>query len=233
MGIETADAKVHGTMELDAYLANGRVKQTGLLEIMVNPLGYEVDGKRNAYAGILGQAVTDDATNYVYLDHTGALQVNTTGWPDNTHVRLARVVTQNGSITTIMDDRVILTATLDKEINYESDEAADTTALTDWQEKVKLSVTDLPAGTYLVQWYCEMKHSNNTLSEYAEARVTIDDTTEIGQSIWPYGDYEDMAGFRVYTMGSAGDHEFDIDFRVQGGGSAYIRRARLFLWRIA
>jgi hypothetical protein len=132
-----------------------------------------------------------------------------------------------------MDDRVILTATLDKEINYESDEAADTTALTDWQEKVKLSVTDLPAGTYLVQWYCEMKHSNNTLSEYAEARVTIDDTTEIGQSIWPYGDYEDMAGFRVYTMGSAGDHEFDIDFRVQGGGSAYIRRARLFLWRIA
>lgn len=224
--------QVEGTIEFVQHIADGRVVQSGNLAISIMPFNYEVDGKRAEFVGVTNQAVTDNASNYVYVDHEGNLQVTTVGWPDNTHVRLALVTASGGVIIAIQNKRVFLVAALDKEINYESDEAIDTTALTDWQEKLKLSVVGIPVGIYLIQWYCEMKHSNNTLSEYAEARVMVDDTTEIGQSLWPYGNYEDMAGFRVYDVGSAGDHEFDIDFRVQGGGTAYIRRARLFLWRI-
>lgn len=224
--------QVQGTVDLDAYMAAGRVKMHQDLSIMINPFLFELEGVRQFYAGVLGQAVTDDDTNYVYLKVDGTLVVNTTGFPAENHIRLARVVTQDGLIRDIIDERVFLTGTLSKEINYAADEATDTTILTGWQEKVKLTVTGIPAGTYVIQWYCELRHSNNTLSEYSEARVTVDDTVEIGQSIWPYGDYEDMAGFRVHDIGSEGDHEFDIDFRVQGGGTAYIRRARLLLWRI-
>jgi hypothetical protein len=66
------------------------------------------DGTIGTYAGSVSQATTASVTNYLYLDLTnsGALVVNTSGFPTTAHVRLATVVTGTSTITTINDARV-------------------------------------------------------------------------------------------------------------------------------
>jgi len=54
-------------------------------------------GTPRSYAGTTQQALTDDATNYVYLTPAGALTVNTTGFPDGAHVPLASITTGSQS----------------------------------------------------------------------------------------------------------------------------------------
>ena len=60
-----------------------------------------------SYAGSSGNTLTDNATNYVYLDNTGTLTINTSGFPATTvvHLRLATVVASAGDITGIADER--------------------------------------------------------------------------------------------------------------------------------
>jgi hypothetical protein len=66
------------------------------------------DGTIATYAGSSSQAVTTATTNYVYLDlpSSGALTVNTSGFPTTAHVRLAKVVAGATTITSISDQRV-------------------------------------------------------------------------------------------------------------------------------
>jgi len=52
------------------------------------------------YAGASEQALTDDATNTIYLTATGTLTVNTTGFPtpsETPHVPLATILTADGT----------------------------------------------------------------------------------------------------------------------------------------
>ena len=60
-----------------------------------------------SYAGSSGNTLTDNATNYLYLDSAGLLVINTTGFPATTvvHVRLATVVTAAGDLVSIADER--------------------------------------------------------------------------------------------------------------------------------
>jgi|GEM_PF-5227552 len=60
------------------------------------------------YAGSSAQALTDNATNYIYLLADGTLTINTTGFPVpsvTSHIRLAEVVTASGAIVGITDRR--------------------------------------------------------------------------------------------------------------------------------
>ena len=61
-----------------------------------------------AYAGAAtDQAMTNNATNYLYLNTSGVLVINTTGFPGDTttYFPLATVVTSAGAITSITDRR--------------------------------------------------------------------------------------------------------------------------------
>jgi hypothetical protein len=64
-------------------------------------------GNTFAYASSTGNALTDNATNYLYLDSAGVLIINTTGFPATSvvHVRLATVPTSNAGIDNITDER--------------------------------------------------------------------------------------------------------------------------------
>lgn len=89
---------------------DGRVEVSGPLAVNVAPTNYDVANVTGRYAGTNGQALTDDATNYLYLDTAGALVVNTVGYPSGVaHIRLARVVTESGFAKFLYDDRAILT----------------------------------------------------------------------------------------------------------------------------
>ena len=65
------------------------------------------------YAGSTGNALTDDATNYIYLTASGTLTINTTGFPlpSNTqHIRLAAITTASGAYdadTAVVDWRAV------------------------------------------------------------------------------------------------------------------------------
>lgn len=62
------------------------------------------------YAGATEQAVAASTTNYVYLDDTGALVINQTGFPTaKTHIPLATVATSGNNITGIVDMRPVMT----------------------------------------------------------------------------------------------------------------------------
>ena len=224
--------QVEGTVNVVGILEPGRVRQDRDLSIAILRFNYELDGKRRTYDGALDQALTDDSWNWVFLDFDGSLNINTTGFPTTTHIRLAKVKTAGGAIVTIDDERVLLSAEIDKAIAKQTAEGQDSTTMTDWQQKLRLTLTDIDEGTYIVQWYCELRHSNNTISERAEMQVEMNDMTQIGFSVWGYNIFEDSGGFAVADL-TAGSYTIDLDWRQQNGGTAYIRRARLLVWRIA
>lgn len=224
---------VQGTVNVAAVLEPGLVKRDGNLAVAVLRFNYELDGKRQTFPGVLGEGLTDDAWNYVYLDFDGSLNVSTSGFPTTTHVRLAKVKTSAGAIVEIVDERVLLAAGIDREINREIENGqSSTTDLVNWAEKVRLDLVDIPAGTYIIQWYCELRHSNGVLTNFCEMRCEANDLFELGYAVWPYNVFEDAGGFTIYDL-AGGSHHVDLDFRVQGGGTAYVRRARILVWRIA
>lgn len=221
-----------GIVEIEAKIAAGAIIVDGNLTIAINAFRLEVDGKRVAFGGAQNQAVADDALSYVYIDNTGALVINTTGWPNQTHIRLGRVTAANGLIIALFDDRILFTAGLDRELNEDASAGESSTAGTTFEQKLKLTTPSVPAGKYKVEWYAEIKHSNVTLNEYCEARVQANDTVDLGGAVNPLPGYQSFSGFAVADL-SAGAQEIDIDYRAQGGGTAYIQRARVMFSRIS
>jgi hypothetical protein len=223
--------EVHGQVTMEAVLVSGQVKPDGDLSFGVASFAFEVSGVKYRFAGATSVPVTDDATNYVYIDDDGDLEVSTSGWPDANHLRLARVVALNGLILQVIDERVVLAAEIDREINEGAEENQSSTTSTVWQQKLRLTTEAIPNGKYIVQWYCEIHHSDTVLTNYVEVRVEVNDTTEIGINAWPYPAWEEFSGFQIADI-TGGAQNFDLDYRVQGSGTAYIRRARIVLWRI-
>ena len=102
-----------GTVKEEGVLAPGLVEaHSDPLYINVRGCRWEMDGMKGSYAGATAQSVTDDQTNYVYIDSSGSLQINTTGFPaaSVTHIRLARVVTANGEIVAIYEERAMFSS---------------------------------------------------------------------------------------------------------------------------
>jgi hypothetical protein len=95
-----------------AVFKDGAVERDGILTVSVQQFGYDMAGTKGLYAGSVTNSVTANDTNYVYLDSTGTLQVNTTGYPGSSviHIRLARVVTDVLDVTNIYQDRAFFTA---------------------------------------------------------------------------------------------------------------------------
>ena len=59
---------------------------------------FDADGALASYAGATAEALTNNQTNYIYLDEAGALQVNTTGFPtDEVLWPLATILTAGGT----------------------------------------------------------------------------------------------------------------------------------------
>jgi hypothetical protein len=106
------------TAALDALAPVGGLNVTttevpsATLNVLIAAGNYlKQDGTVGTYAGA-SHAMTTSATNYLYLDLTssGALTVNTTGFPTTAHIRLATVAGGGSTITSITDSRVAFNA---------------------------------------------------------------------------------------------------------------------------
>lgn len=124
------------------------------------------------------------------------------------------------------------------QFNQNSSDGGSSTNSGTYQQKVRLSVASLPAGTYLVNFMAEAR--NVSAGEAINVRCQEDNTTDLaecriysgdaGGTNW-LDDFMHFSGFAVRTLG-AGSHFWDIDYNVTGS-SGEIRRARIAIWRIA
>lgn len=113
-----------------------------------------------------------------------------------------------------------------------SDTESSTTSST-FQQKLRMTTSSLPSGTYRIAWYYEWRLTITT-NDF-KAQVQINDTItlmEHQQEPQDSGDdqYNNHSGF-YYSTGS-GVLNIDIDYS-SGAGTAYIRRARLEIWRVS
>ena len=100
------------TLNQNLTLPDGAVYQVDALTVNVNGFNYDIGGIKGYFEGALNQPVVDNSTNYIFYTTTSTpiLVFNTTGYPATPHLRLARVFTSSGIITSIILDRAFLTA---------------------------------------------------------------------------------------------------------------------------
>ena len=118
------------------------------------------------------------------------------------------------------------------EFNEMSDDSESSTTSESWQEKLDMDVTGLPAGTYRVGWYAELRQDDT--SGEIHCKIEADDV-EIAYFWVEPSDTENwypFSGFDYVTWGS-GDRDVEIYFRRLETGTTHIRRARVELWRVS
>lgn len=89
------------------------VQEETALTVGVYPGDYRLGGTEKRFTGATAQSVTNNATRYVYIDSSNALQIASSYPADiTTFVPLATVVASGGVITSINDDRGHMIATV-------------------------------------------------------------------------------------------------------------------------
>jgi len=87
-------------LDLSRRAGDLRVYKDGELTFGVRAGSIAAGDTFTSYAGLAGQSLADDATNYIYLTSAGVLTINTTGFPtpsSTAHVRLATIATGTAS----------------------------------------------------------------------------------------------------------------------------------------
>lgn len=109
------EMEIAGEVQLapTSVIRDGSVVPCGDLSVSVLSFAYDLAGVQGKFLGAANQSVTDNQTNYVYLDSGASLVINTTGYPSSTHIRLARVVASGGVIVKVIYERAFLTASGD------------------------------------------------------------------------------------------------------------------------
>lgn len=119
------------------------------------------------------------------------------------------------------------------EINHVFGAAYSSTTSSAFQQKVRLTLTDLPLGDYFLVVSAIV--SGTKSNTYLEVQIEEDDTTaravtqfrnSRADAQYTYMSHEVLAAY-------SGSHTFDLDYRkAGGGGSAGIEEAQITLWRI-
>jgi hypothetical protein len=110
--------------------------------------------------------------------------------------------------------------------------SSSTTART-WQQKLRLTTTDLPLGDYLILYAAVIGGSLS--STRIGVQFEQDDTTVLAEAgVAPGPSSSLVFSGHVVRATFSGVHTFDIDWqRSAGGGQSYISGVRLTLWRIS
>lgn len=114
-----------------------------------------------------------------------------------------------------------------------SSDSQSTTTSTTYQQKLRMTTSNLVSGTYRIGWYYEWTYASSSASFMG--RVRIGTTTIMEQLEEPQDpantQWHTVGGFYVQTALS-GVNNIDIDYASSSNGTAsIIRRARLEIWR--
>lgn len=118
------------------------------------------------------------------------------------------------------------------EYDYVEDLTESSTTSATFQQKLRMTTSNLPVGTYRIGFYLETWQSN--AADAVEWQVELNDTTVIATAIQEPDDLTDSFSYGGFSNESlSGVNTIDIDYRQQRGSTAYIRRTRLELWRVS
>lgn len=101
---------VEGALTSDFTLKDGQVTQDGDLSFKVDAFNLEINSFKQRFDGIANKTVPANGVTYVWIDSTGSLTTNNSGYPSEQHIRLGRVFSTGSVITSIRDDRSLLVA---------------------------------------------------------------------------------------------------------------------------
>ncbi len=118
------------------------------------------------------------------------------------------------------------------ERHYAASDALSTTTSYSWVDKLQLDTSDLPSGTYRVEWSGEIYNSGYNLA-WIQCERTTGGALEIGKaSIFGYDDTEWFAQSGFWEGSLSGEHTFKIQYAA-GANTTGIRKARISLIRVA
>ena len=105
------------------------------------------------------------------------------------------------------------------------------TTSTTYQQKLRLSLTNLVAGTYTVSWHGQIQHSDTITAQRVRAQIELDNTTVLSeaQNNWDFP--HTFSGVWVGSLG-AGNHTFDVDYSAVSAGTASISQVHIFAQRV-
>lgn len=112
-----------------------------------------------------------------------------------------------------------------------SEEESSTTSTT-YINKLTVNTGSIPAGTYQMNWYAEI--TNEIKEKKVDVRCQLDVTTIAEIVNVPPANlaWVSFGGCYRVTFGSQATHTLTIDYKTTLN-TAYIRRARLVIWRTA
>ena len=132
----------------------------------------------------------------------------------------------DGSVTI---NSTVTTPVFGTQYQYAESLGNQTTTSTTFLQKVNLTTTSLPAGTYRIGFMAEL--GNNSVSNFVEVRCQLNNITDIGFSVIEPKDganYYSFSGFSSQVL--SGINTIDIDFRANTN-TAKIRNARIEIFR--
>jgi len=110
-----------------------------------------------------------------------------------------------------------------------------------WQEKLDINTGGIPAGTYRFSWFYEwcFSRATNPGAGYGVhinwGAITLHEVNMVPSTNGIYGNgcFYSCSGSGEKSL-SAGSHKMALNFKANGDDStAYIRRARLTMWRVS
>jgi len=128
-----------------------------------------------------------------------------------------------------------VTPVFGSEYDYDSSDGQSDTSSSTPQQKLRLTTSSLPSGTYHIEWGYEFNVDSNKDSDF-NAQVQINDTTTIAEQ----GDDQSWKTETVWIAQSgfydavlSGVLNIDIDYWDSASNGVSIRRARIAIWRVA
>ena len=96
-------------ISLENQSRDGAVERDGVATFKAFPFEYQIHGVAGSYAGATAQALTLSATNYIFLNDSGALTVNTTGFPAGSeYIPLGTMVCDGSDVTATAQKRIFI-----------------------------------------------------------------------------------------------------------------------------
>jgi len=114
------------------------------------------------------------------------------------------------------------------DFDYNDSLPESSTSSTSYQQKVRLNISDIVAGDYIVMWSYELRAGKN--AKRIGVRVQVNDSLILTETTPELRDhYLEYGGFEKTTL-PQGNNFIDLDYK-KIAATAYIRRARICFWR--
>lgn len=226
---------VDNTSDLNKPISTATQSALDLKYNSSNPNGYETPT----------QLGTRDTNNRNRSNHTGTQLASTiSDFASTVRSTLLSGLSITNALVTASDTVLSAIGKLQGQINsfvfgknyeYFSSEGNSTTTSRSYQTKLTGNTSSLVAGQrYRISWY--MEHINlGSTSDISDVRMLVDGT-EVGLDIYEQEDSSEIrsfSGFYEFTAPSSISIPLVLQYRQIDGGTCFVRRARIEIWRVS